>query len=184
MGHYADILGDIADEIERGLYDGGARSEALSFGAGSRDSCGCEADGADDPWAVAWDLRRHLERWLDQPSARLGAMAELLLGVTDEIDARIRAGFASGAVAYEIPPAWASYGALRGFAARVLAGEEDNRIWDYDWEGDEFDSYEGSESELGALLCDCLDFVCDGSVGARVIMDWLRAASKREAAAV
>lgn len=170
MSYYQSILRLIADDIERGLLLDGSSSLTLSVGAPARDEFGEALDNGDDPNAVAWDLRSHLERHIKSPEERLGVMAEIWVSAPDAFVDLLRAESGSADV----------IDAAMGFSWSVVEGcdlEED--VFEYDWEGGDHDGA-GSASYLAAEICHGVNRAGEGLLPADVLIGVLRRAANSQ----
>lgn len=163
MSFYQSDLRHIADLIEGGLSLDGSASLTLCD-VSARDERGEQLDDGDDPDAVAWDLRSHIERLIKSPVERLGVMAELWVSAPDALIDRLRDAVEPS---IDVDRAMA-------FAWQVADGcELDDDVYDEDWEGGDYAGL-GSQSALAAALCDGVQRAGAGLVPADVIVGWLR----------
>lgn len=163
MSFYQSDLRHIADLIEGGLLLDGFASNALCD-VSARNERGERLDNGDDPNAVAWDLRSHIERLIKSPVERLGVMAELWVSAPDALIDRLRE---------TVEPPIDVDRAMR-FAWQVVDGcELDADVYDEDWESGD-NAGVGSQSALAATLCEGVQRAGAGLAPADVIVGWLR----------
>lgn len=163
MSFFQSDLRHIADLIEGGLSLDGSASLTLCD-VSARDERGEQLDSGDDPNAVAWDLRSHIERLVKSPYERLGVIAELWVTAPDALIDRLRAA---------VEPGMDVDRAMR-FAWQVVEGcELDDDVYDEDWESGD-SAGPDSQSALAAALCEGIRRAGAGLVPADVIVGWLR----------